>query len=175
MFDNPGKKIMQISKIVFWIVTIVSVILAFVLGFEKHYYSTEFYAEIFFPLFFGVPTSAYVSTLFLVGFGELVENSKKTEAAKVLEEAEEKAKEAEEKAKEAEEKAKEAARIANASNNTNSIVCTKCGCEIAGSRNECPNCGGIGTMVEKQVNHENIVDTDPENSNESKSEINTAE
>jgi len=30
-------------------------------------------------------------------------------------------------------------------------------------------------MVEKQVNHENIVDTDPENSNESKSEINTAE
>ena len=168
MFDNPGKKIMQISKIVFWIVTIVSVILAFVLGFEKYSYSTEFYAEIFFSLFFGVPIMAYVSTLFLVGFGELVENSKKTEAAKVLEEAEEKA-------KEAEEKAKEAARIANASNNTNSIVCTKCGCEIAGSRNECPNCGGIGTMVEKQVNHENIVDTDPENSNESKSEINTAE
>jgi len=168
MFDNPGKKIMQISKIVFWIVTIVSVILAFVLGFEKHYYSTEFYAGIFFSLFFGVPIMAYVSTLFLVGFGELVENSKKTEAAKVLEEAEEKA-------KEAEEKAKEAARIANASNNTNSIVCTKCGCEIAGWQNECPNCGGIGTMVEKQVNHENIVDTDPENSNESKSEINTAE
>ena len=161
MFDNPGKKIMQISKIVFWIVTIVSVILAFVLGFEKYYYRTEFYAGIFFSLFFGVPIMAYVSTLFLVGFGELVENSKKTEAAKVLEEAEE--------------KAKEAARIANASNNTNSIVCTKCGCEIAGSRNECPNCGGIGTMVEKQVNHENIVDTDPENSNESKSEINTAE
>lgn len=168
MFDNPGKKIMQISKIVFWIVTIVSVILAFVLGFEKYYYSTEFYAGIFFSLFFGVPIMAYVSTLFLVGFGELVENSKKTEAAKVLEEAEEKA-------KEAEEKAKEAARIANASNNTNSIVCTKCGCEIAGWQNKCPNCGGIGTMVEKQVNHENIVDTDPENSNESKSEINTAE
>lgn len=161
MFDNPGKKIMQISKIVFWIDTIVSVILAFVLGFEKYYYRTEFYAGIFFSLFFGVPIMAYVSTLFLVGFGELVENSKKTEAAKVLEEAEE--------------KAKEAARIANASNNTNSIVCTKCGCEIAGWQNKCPNCGGIGTMVEKQVNHENIVDTDPENSNESKSEINTAE
>ena len=165
MFDNPGKKIMQISKIVFWIVTIVSVILAFVLGFEKYYYETEFYAGIFFTLLLGVPISTYVLTLFLVGFGELVENSKKTEAAKVLEEAEE--------------KAKEAARIANASNNTNSIVCTKCGCEIAGWQtgwqNKCPNCGGIGTMVEKQVNHENIVDTDPENSNESKSEINTAE
>jgi len=141
MFDNPGKKIMQISKIVFWIVSLVSVILAFVLGFERDYYTTEFHAGIFFSLFFGGPIMNYVLTLFLVGFGELVENSKKTNAAKVSEKTEV--------------KAKEAARIASASDNTNNIVCKICGYERAGWHKECPNCGGI----EKKVRNRSIIKT----------------
>ena len=79
MFENPGVKIKAVSQIMFWLVTITSVILAFVLGIEKsgygYYERTEFNAAIFFSFFIGGPLVAYISTLFLVGFGELVENS----------------------------------------------------------------------------------------------------
>ncbi len=82
MFDKPGKKIKELSVIFFWIGTVISVILAFVFGIEKsygYYYNeyTTFHAGIFFTLFIGIPFVLYISTLFLVGFGELVESSSK--------------------------------------------------------------------------------------------------
>jgi len=79
MFENPGGKIKAASILMFWLVAITSVILAFVLGIEKsgygYYARTEFNAAIFFGFLIGGPLVAYISTLFLVGFGELVENS----------------------------------------------------------------------------------------------------
>lgn len=99
MFDNPGTKIKNVSIFLFWIASIACVILAFVLGFERlyhsysfisgGYYKTHFNAGIFFGFILGGPLILYVSTLFLVGFGELVENSKNSPnsptATKILE------------------------------------------------------------------------------------------
>ena len=88
MFENAGGKIRKIAIVNFWIVVVVSVILAFVLGFEEEYQeyhiyyygyggytTTEFYAEYFFGFLIGVPLVMYIETLFLVAFGNLVENT----------------------------------------------------------------------------------------------------
>jgi len=83
IFENPGKKIKTISIIVFCLVTVLCVILAFVLGMKyyPYYYGKnnhiEFNAPLFFGLLIGAPLTLYISTLFLVGFGDLVENSAK--------------------------------------------------------------------------------------------------
>ncbi len=79
MFENSGEKIKKIAIISFWIVVIASIILACVLGWteEYSYYGRRynaFHAEYFFPIIIGGPLSAYISSLFLVGFGDLVEN-----------------------------------------------------------------------------------------------------
>ncbi|MBR4780936.1 MAG: hypothetical protein IK014_06220 [Lachnospiraceae bacterium] len=82
MFDYPGEKIKTVSKVMFWLETITCVVLAFVLGIkEGRYGDTDFNAAIFFSFLIGGPLVAYISTLFLVGFGELVENSSVKAAA----------------------------------------------------------------------------------------------
>ena len=85
MFENAGQKIKKIAIITFWIAVVASVILAFALGWEKEYhsyyfssggyYTTEFNAEYFFGFLIGVPLVMYIETLFLVAFGNLVENT----------------------------------------------------------------------------------------------------
>lgn len=91
MFENSGEKIKKISVIVFWITVIVSVILAFVLGWQEEYQSFSYFSgghteKVFKPLYFftfliGVPVASYVSTLFLVAFGELVQNTQRINEA----------------------------------------------------------------------------------------------
>ena len=104
MLENPGKKIKSIAAFVFWIMAIASVVLAFVLGIEKEYVpghyvdylylspytETHFHAGIFFSFLFLGPLTAYISALLLAGFGELVENSAKTEDQKTSAEIEKK-------------------------------------------------------------------------------------
>ena len=87
MFENSGEKIVKVAKVLFWITVIASVILAFVLGWSKEYhsyhyssggyYSNEFHPVYFFSLLIGYPLVSYISTLFIIAFGELVQNSQK--------------------------------------------------------------------------------------------------
>lgn len=80
MFENPGEKIKKIGKIWFWISVVAYVILAFAFGWteEYGYYGsyTKFNAEIFFPLLIAGPLVSYISAIFLVAFGDLVENAR---------------------------------------------------------------------------------------------------
>lgn len=89
MFDCPGKVIKKVAIVLFWVVTCIYVILAFLFGWEEvSWYATTrsvFNPLTFFGLLIGGPISAYISTLFLVGFGELVENSSKLVLTKTTE------------------------------------------------------------------------------------------
>jgi hypothetical protein len=67
MFDYPGEKIKTIAVILFWINVIISIFLAL-----KAIFEAEFLY--FFVFLIGDPLASYISTLFLVAFGELVEN-----------------------------------------------------------------------------------------------------
>ena len=75
MFTNPGKKIKKVSIAVFWLAVLVYVVLAFTVGVDSGF-------GIFIILLVLCPLCAYLSTLFLVAFGELGENSAKTEFEK---------------------------------------------------------------------------------------------
>ena len=84
MFENSGEKIVMVAKVLFGISIIASVILAFVLGWSKEYhysyysgsnYEMVFHPEYFFTLLIGGPIVSYISTLFTIAFGELVQNS----------------------------------------------------------------------------------------------------
>lgn len=68
MFENPGTKIKKISIVLFWLSVIVTVILAFV-----NMSSYDMLGALAL-LIFG-PIVCYISTLYLVAFGELVENT----------------------------------------------------------------------------------------------------
>ena len=91
MFENSGEKIVKVAKVLFWITVIASVILAFVLGWSKEYhsyyfgsggyYSNEFHPVYFFSLLIGYPLVSYISTLFIIAFGELVQNSRRIKDA----------------------------------------------------------------------------------------------
>lgn len=81
MFENVGDKIKKVAIISFWIVTITSFILAFVFGIEEYYTGWggcdyEFRAGYFFGFLLGVPLVEYISTLFLIGFGDLIETNR---------------------------------------------------------------------------------------------------
>ena len=75
MFTNPGKKIKTVSIIAFWISILVYIVLAFTVGVDAG-------AGVFILLLIACPICAYLSTLFLVAFGELVENSSKPNSGK---------------------------------------------------------------------------------------------
>lgn len=87
MFEEPGEKLKKLAAILFWGITIVSVILAFTLGIERVHYTssasglvyttTVFHDVLFFSLLLGGPLGAYILCLVLSGFGELVENSER--------------------------------------------------------------------------------------------------
>lgn len=68
MFENPGTKIKKISIVLFWLSVIVIVILAF-----ANMSSYDMLGALAL-LIFG-PIVCYISTLYLVAFGELVENT----------------------------------------------------------------------------------------------------
>lgn len=72
MFDNPGKKIKVIAKILFWLVLIAS-IAAIILEFRDNRHP-EIKDVVYFII---APFAQWVTSLFLVAFGELVENSTK--------------------------------------------------------------------------------------------------
>ena len=80
MFTDPGKKIKILAKVFFAVMTVASIILAFVFGTYSSYSfrsgsSTEFIHAIFWPLLLGGPLFAYISSLFIYGFGQLIENT----------------------------------------------------------------------------------------------------
>ena len=68
MFENPGTKIKKISIVLFWI----SIIFVFLLAMVSM--SADDMLHFFAILIFG-PIICYISTLYLVAFGELVENT----------------------------------------------------------------------------------------------------
>lgn len=68
MFENPGTKIKKISTFLFWLSVIGTVILAF-----ANMSSYDMLGGLAL-LIFG-PIVCYISTLYLVAFGELVENT----------------------------------------------------------------------------------------------------
>lgn len=68
MFENPGTKIKKISVVLFWLSIIAIVILA--LGSM----SSDNVLGGLILLIFG-PIVCYISTLYIVAFGELVENT----------------------------------------------------------------------------------------------------
>ncbi len=74
MFENAGQKIKILAKVCFWVFTILFVILAFTVGKSRW----GIIPAIFWPLLLGGPLLSYISSLFLSGFGELVESSEET-------------------------------------------------------------------------------------------------
>lgn len=68
MFENPGTKIKKISIVLFWLSVIVTVLSAF-----ANMSSDDMVVSLAL-LIFG-PIVCYISTLYLVAFGELVENT----------------------------------------------------------------------------------------------------
>lgn len=76
MFRNSGKKIEVYAIVLFWVLTVTSILLAIVFGFEwnnPHRYSREFQAPIFFALLIGGPLDAYLLSLLLTAFGKIAE------------------------------------------------------------------------------------------------------
>lgn len=71
MFNDSGSKIKTLSAILFFLVAILSVVFACVLGFE---YGHMEYPALFFGILIGGPLSGYISSLVLAGFGELIED-----------------------------------------------------------------------------------------------------
>lgn len=76
LFDNPGKKIKTFAKIAFVIecigAIITGIILFFVATFE---YEDEILALVSLAVLFGGPCAAYMMTIFIYAFGELVDNT----------------------------------------------------------------------------------------------------
>ena len=79
MFRNSGKKIEVYAIALFWVLTVTSILLAIVFGFEwnhsyyRGYYSREFRVPIFFALLIGGPLDAYLLSLLLTAFGKIAE------------------------------------------------------------------------------------------------------
>ena len=71
MFDNAGRKIEVFAMIAFWVLSVTSIVLAFVLGLMDGYLNPA----IFFPLLIGGPIVFYISSLILVGFARIVDDS----------------------------------------------------------------------------------------------------
>lgn len=86
MFENPGKKLKSLSKIMFWLTIIGSFVLALVFGIDRSYWRDELTAY-FFVFLIGGSILAYVEGLLLYAFGSLVESAE--QVAYALEEDEE--------------------------------------------------------------------------------------
>ena len=77
MYKNVGKLLHGFAKLLFWLTSLTSLILAFVFGFEKYHYHYQFNAGLFFLFFAGVPIAAYIMSLLMHGFGTIVSNHEK--------------------------------------------------------------------------------------------------
>ena len=75
MFENAGQKIKTLAKICFWIFAVLFVVLAFTVGKSRW---GGIIPAIFWPFLIGGPLLSYIGSLFLYGFGELVESSEET-------------------------------------------------------------------------------------------------
>lgn len=72
MFDNPGRKIQDIARVLFWLEIIGGVILGVVFGIAT---GDAVGFLVFFGILIATSVTAYITYLFLIAFGELVENS----------------------------------------------------------------------------------------------------
>lgn len=73
LFGNPGGKIKAFAKVMFWVVAAASVIVAF---------TFVDMPAVLFSILLGAPLAAYINSLLLCGFGELIENVKGIAAQK---------------------------------------------------------------------------------------------
>lgn len=114
LFEKPGQKLKKWAKYLFILNCIGFAVMAIVLANQEYYSSFygRYYHEWNFGIFLGILVGgvlfSYFECLVLYGFGELIENSAKSEGTKQVDEAEAKVKAAEAEAqakKEAEEKA----------------------------------------------------------------------
>ncbi len=78
MFENAGQKIKTLAKICFWIFAVLFVVLAFTVGISRWGRSSRIIPAIFWPFLIGGPLLSYIGSLFLYGFGELIESSEET-------------------------------------------------------------------------------------------------
>lgn len=89
MFSNPGAKIKVFAKVLFWVISILCIVISIEFGWEEEthygiyhsYTSREFKPEIFFPFFFGGPIGAYLQSLIMCAFADVVEDVKATREA----------------------------------------------------------------------------------------------
>ena len=72
MFNNPGEKIKSYAYALFALYVVIGLFVAFVVAFELE---EQEGLLAFFGILIGTAITAYISCLFLVAFGELVENS----------------------------------------------------------------------------------------------------
>lgn len=97
MNSNNSKKLKNVAKVLFWTVTILSIILALVLGVYKSFnayigeYRYHIYPGLFFGFLIGGPVGAYVISLLLSGFADKIDllqnnNEKQTEIIKKMNE-----------------------------------------------------------------------------------------
>ena len=69
MFDNSGGQIKAMAQLVFWVSTIVFIILAFTVGITTDYYGNTEIGVLFAVFALGGPIVAYIEALFLSAFG----------------------------------------------------------------------------------------------------------
>ena len=77
MFEKSGKKIKAVAEAWFWLGTILSVIAAFICLFESITEDLPIFILYGLFLLIGGPFFTWVSTLFLYGFGELIDSNQK--------------------------------------------------------------------------------------------------
>ena len=75
MFKNPGEKLQILANIFFVLNLISLLILAFVFGWDRHRFYSDFRPVVFFTLIIVGPIISYVECLAMYAFGELVDNS----------------------------------------------------------------------------------------------------
>ena len=83
MFENPGGKIKRVAVIFFWLSVVGYLMLAFKFGWVEQWDLRRGVYKEFQPLyFFGIlilgSGFSYISALFMLGFGESVENIKES-------------------------------------------------------------------------------------------------
>ena len=77
VFEDIGAKIKAVTKVFCWVSIIVSVIAAFVMFYMagESYYTAGLYTGIGFALLIVFPLGSWLTSLFVYGFGELIEKT----------------------------------------------------------------------------------------------------
>lgn len=78
MFENAGKVLMKISRIIFWLGEIGAVVCAIVFGREMNRYGElSFHLGSFLTILIGMAIAVFVSSILLYGFGIVIEAMKR--------------------------------------------------------------------------------------------------